>query len=631
MMRQSLFAALFIFLFFHFGIESSRAQPSTHIVKGWYPPTGGEMVEADFTVNQVFIPYSDSGQWVPCEIDITNNLDTPDTINVGLVAGLYKQPYNFNWGPYDSVIGGWRFPTDTGLNAFRREGIIIPGHTHTPDVRINVLFCWPRPDTFYAAGGVSVPIYDEKGQYKGFSEANFHLVGVGNCAPFDGILNRDTLINRFGGQAGDTLVSTLDTGANLVHGQSGFGFWSPSESLLSASFKVVGEFADSFRVSYVNPITPDTNHLFSISFSGSPQHIVHDTIVGTYSNCQFSFTERKPIVGSTVYVTTHTLSFSPDTTIIPFLGQTPQFITIHNTTALRMEAYNFSEKHDWPYEFLPLWPPSNVLSIPPFDSASIEILARDNPGNDRGGFRWHDDLVRFNLRLPDQPGMITDTTGEMDLRSYVNVYCPEYFSYVPELKHGIHPAGIVFGNYDSPFKTVYGNDDNENYTFFQPYFDDSRFQISIDPTNGALPRIVTPAIGDWMYATTTFTGDDKHDNQTQLHWPRQRVRDGMLDTVTIDVVEIGLNAPPYQPTYAVREQTQEHLIIWPNPATTFISIIDPNSERLEGTITDILGRNIKTFAIEGEKTEIDIRDIPPGMYLLRIPSMGMMSQVSIVR
>ena len=624
-MRQSV-GVLLVFVFFHFGIESSRAQPSTHIVKGWYPPTGGEIIEADFTVNQVFIPYSDSGQWVPCELDITNNLDTPDTITLALVVGLYKQPRNYNLSPYDSVIGGWRFPMDTGLEAFSHDSIILPAHAHTPDVRISVLFCWPRPDTLSSSPGVWVPIYDQNGQYKGISEGYLHLVGVGGCAPFDGILNRDTLMNKQNGGEGDTLFSTLGAGGNSAQPRSGFGFWSPSESPLTASFKIVGEFADSFQVTYPNPIRPDTMLAFNVSFSGAPQHIVHDTIVGTYSNCNFSLTERKPIVGNTVYATTHTTRYSPDTTIIPFVGQTPQYITIRNLTALRMEAHNFSENHEYPYEFLPLWPPSNVLSIAPFDSGSVEVLARDNPQFDLNSFRWHDDTVRFSLRLPDQPEMITDTTVQMDLRSYVNVYCPEYFSYVPELKHGIHPAGIVFSNFDSPFKTVYGNSDAENYEFFQPYYDDPQFQISIE---GTMPRAVTPAIGDWMYATTTFTGDRNHDNHTQLHWPRVRVRDGMRDTVNIDVVEIGIDAPPYQPTYSVQARVEIPIQIWPNPAVNMLFLSSP--EVIGKTfISDLLGRGIRAFSLNRNTGTIDIRGIPDGIYWLRIPALGLIRQIAIL-
>ena len=58
--------------------------------------------------------------------------------------------------------------------------------------------------------------------------------------------------------------------------------------------------------------------------------------------------------------------------------------------------------------------------------------------------------------------------------------------------------------------------------------------------------------------------------------------------------------------------------IFPNPASTTVSLQLANQQEKDITIFDILGRNILSYKLEpGELTNLDISSLPPGIYYLR--------------
>lgn len=77
------------------------------------------------------------------------------------------------------------------------------------------------------------------------------------------------------------------------------------------------------------------------------------------------------------------------------------------------------------------------------------------------------------------------------------------------------------------------------------------------------------------------------------------------------------------PTTSVAENTEPNLrvLLYPNPAEDYINVkVSAAKYAGQGFITDILGRQIKTFALSGNKEEFSvlISDLYPGVYTLSI-------------
>jgi len=201
------------------------------------------------------------------------------------------------------------------------------------------------------------------------------------------------------------------------------------------------------------------------------------------------------------------------------------------------------------------------------------------------------------------------------------------------LKHGVHPAGIIFtpsvSSLSGPgtFLTVYGNNDSTTEYFGTPYYDDPHFTFAIGNYIGlgtvTLPGYVKPDTGFLpigIQVLTTFTGDSYHNYFTQMHWPRA------TDTVTIDVVCIGKNAPPLDGvTYSSEPRS---VSLWPNPAS-FILHIRSDDPTLDFWITDMLGRKIRTG--KGTESSIDVSDLPNGLYVLSFSKLGESIKFQVVR
>ena len=76
------------------------------------------------------------------------------------------------------------------------------------------------------------------------------------------------------------------------------------------------------------------------------------------------------------------------------------------------------------------------------------------------------------------------------------------------------------------------------------------------------------------------------------------------DVSVIDIASLGISP-----------EIEKALIVYPVPCNDFLRI----ESRLHGTgkLMDILGKEIKTFSIEGDQT-VNVRDLLPGVYFLQV-------------
>ena len=105
-----------------------------------------------------------------------------------------------------------------------------------------------------------------------------------------------------------------------------------------------------------------------------------------------------------------------------------------------------------------------------------------------------------------------------------------------------------------------------------------------------------------------------------MHWPRS------IDTITIDVVAIGENAPHLDGVAYSSEPRSVSL--WPNPASSILHIRsdDPTANFW---ISDVLGRKVRTG--KGTESSIDISDLPTGLYVLSFSKLGESIKFQVLR
>jgi hypothetical protein len=400
--------------------------------------------------------------------------------------------------------------------------------------------------------------------------------------------------------------------------------------LTHATYKMIGEFADR----YTFPDSVFSNWAFdyplttSLLFNGAPKAIIHDTLISTFTSCWGSITTRSPITAYSAYSDGYKIRTLHPKLIAPFLG------------AVDGDAAVITNLSDFPITVRNLRPTYDSLDfeatapslIAPHDSGYIHVTLRDR------------DVYRDTLD-PDHSTTFTgiiapyqqelgfkDSIFSFTVEGAIDVYSPNYFSLIPKLQHGIHPAGIIFTSSVSSlsgpgtFLTVYGNDDPTTRYFGLPYYDDPHFSIAIGNYVGAgavLPGEVPPHVGmtdGGIQALTTFTGDSYHNYLTQLHWPRD------IDTITIDVLAIGKSAPRF---LRVREEAASRLVVWPNPASQLLHLELP-MDKSDVVILDALGRTVLKQRVESSASTLDISSLPPGVYRVCIPNMQS-SMLEVVR
>jgi hypothetical protein len=159
--------------------------------------------------------------------------------------------------------------------------------------------------------------------------------------------------------------------------------------------------------------------------------------------------------------------------------------------------------------------------------------------------------------------------------------------------------------------------------FYTPYYDDPHFGIAVSGIS--LPGTVLPDTGAFspngFQTETTFTGDDDHNYLTQIHWPRGN------DTVTMDVLAVGLNAPPFEAVASAPSRMP--LRLWPNPASSVVHLdID---ESAAAWISDPLGRILRKIDLTSGLSTLDVSTMRSGLYEVCIPSRGESLKLEIIR
>ena len=65
-------------------------------------------------------------------------------------------------------------------------------------------------------------------------------------------------------------------------------------------------------------------------------------------------------------------------------------------------------------------------------------------------------------------------------------------------------------------------------------------------------------------------------------------------------------------------EKENSLTIYPNPASTLLTINNGNQIIREISLCDVLGKEIKTYTINASKTDLTISHLNKGVYFLRI-------------
>lgn len=525
--------------------------------------------DTSYTLKQEFVPYSDSGQWVVCYVDITNNTSAPLTMMWTLI---YTWPNSF-WA-FDTVKWhGYAYQSDSTIT--------LPAHSATPDLRLKLFYKRPIPDTTLDQVQICAPRC-----------SFFNLTGRGNCAPPP----QWALAGGRDSNGYNNLDHIVEPGKDYYHWYADpLTLLTPTEM----SIRVFGEFSDRFRVSPPHLLGTMYD---SVDFLGAPVSVVHDTIEFTLTNCLGSFKQYAPVNAYSAIFKSHTIRVSPakDSVKVPFLGRAYQTVTIRNTSEIPIVVSDLQTTD--PQQFRVTSP--TTVTIAPGDSAAIELLIVDVVRKD----------LQSNLPTAKLSGkvhgeldehLIADSTISVPLQARIMVYTPPYVGAVPRLKHGERPYGLLLVVPHADYNIYYTNNDTESYAFLLPYFDDPNFYMTTTP-----PLPATVPSGAIFIAATGFKGNEKANTQTQLHWPRQRVRDGLRDTITMDVLAVGDQA-----ALGVKDPSNDLTgLLRPNPASTYLRFSDELNAPETVEVIDMLGRVCLRVQSTGA---LDIHSFPNGSYMLR--------------
>ena len=100
-----------------------------------------------------------------------------------------------------------------------------------------------------------------------------------------------------------------------------------------------------------------------------------------------------------------------------------------------------------------------------------------------------------------------------------------------------------------------------------------------------------------------------------------------------NILSQGFQQPYYKNNSGITENTiDNNILFYPNPVMD-VFIVDVNSSNLyyrEAQLYDVLGKCIKTFNIQNiEKVTIDMRNINPGIYFLKLFNLNQTYQKTI--
>jgi hypothetical protein len=568
-------------------------------------------------VLQENIPAPDSGgRWTPFYLDFTNL--TQDTVRLFLhnfdeYLGRLSSPWvtDDSTASLASSISATLWNGSVDLDT--QFTIILLPHSKTPDLRLKYLFSGiPRnniPDTLAFAIPCGLNARDTGGYI------DINCKGVTACKgpwlPFDGrpLSNKENPY-YFGIPNANIVFNTYNMGEP-------FDF---HITTTKATYSISGEYSDRYILPQDSTYSQGTlNPYVILTFLGAPKSPLYDTLHCTYTSCWGTDTINAPIEAISEYKETYSITSGSGNWKAPFLGQTEGTFVVNNTKDFPISVTLFAVSGPDSINFSAVGP--GVIS--PQSTGEIRVTFKDNniPEDLISQDRYA--TLRGNV-VPVGPALpFLDSAFTIGLSGTIDVYCPNYFSLIPKIEHGIHPAGIIFSTDRKSFISFFGNYDSTTEYFYLPYYDDPHFGVSVSGIT--LPGEVLPDTGFsfslGLQTVTTFTGDNNHNYLTKLHWPRGN------DTVTMDVLAVGLNAPPFDAVAPL--PTGSSLRLWPNPAQSVLHCdIDKDAVMW---IFDPLGRILRKFDLHTGRSTVDVSSLPNGLYEVSVPSQGDRVKLEIVR
>jgi hypothetical protein len=563
------------------------------------------------------IPHPDSGgRLVPFTVAFTNL--TQDTVR--FTMGSYEGNSTRRWTRWqltDSshalgrlVSVQWipqaPYDPDTIL-----EFVVMP-HSKSPDLRLSFLFLEIAEQDIPRDVGFSIDYTVHSGDTISYGTTICHgyAACTGPWLQFDGspVTNTANPCDPSGGAVYFTGTSAQEK--------------EPVYARTTATFSISGEYSDRFILprDTVYPWNSSGNYN-QLGFRGASKSPVHDTLHCIFSSCWGADTINAPIEAYSAYGygSSHGLGQAPLNLVAPFLGRTEGRIMVKNYLDVPITVKDLAVIHNDTENFIAESP--GVVG--PKDTGYIRITFRDNNVLKDLNYQTRYTLLTGKVVTAEVGLPIPDSSFSLQLSGTIDVYSPNYFSLIPLIKHGVHPAGIIFRSDRKSFVTFFGNNDSMSEYFYTPYYDDPHFGIAVSGIS--LPGTVLPDTGAFspngFQTETTFTGDDDHNYLTQIHWPRGN------DTVTMDVLAVGLNAPPFEAVASAPSRMP--LRLWPNPASSVVHLdID---ESAAAWISDPLGRILRKIDLTSGLSTLDVSTMRSGLYEVCIPSRGESLKLEIIR
>ena len=230
--------------------------------------------------------------------------------------------------------------------------------------------------------------------------------------------------------------------------------------------------------------------------------------------------------------------------------------------------------------------------------ATLSLNMENIPGNN----------ANFSTISPETPGTATLTfTGSAGAAE--GYYSGEVVVAGNDFSYTL-PIHIVVGNpadvavLQAPINGEEINSQNAMFNFNLPNQDLWNMQIS---TDSDFSNIVADFWGSGNFPTQQLPFD-----HTTYYW--RIIQPGCNGNVVSATQEFVVNSD----LVGVSEKTPAVKFLYPNPATSklYITLAQPMAQL---TVFDISGREIKSFAVEGQGTqlELNISDLEPGVYLLQ--------------
>ena len=228
-------------------------------------------------------------------------------------------------------------------------------------------------------------------------------------------------------------------------------------------------------------------------------------------------------------------------------------------------------------------------------------------------------------------GIMTDTLNHYPRNAnnfFVLKMKPAVSNFIVDFWHkyetdSFHAGGIV--EYSTDTGATWMNVVNCSYIHTQNFYLPTNTIISGDPaftgtsTREQLSRF--QFINCWAFKTTTTHCDmlDNYGDRNPIYFRFRFVSDSTIDSLSGWIIDsIKIEDPGCFPPGAVREVKQQSAFdLYPNPTTTSLTIVA--SAKIEQVIiSDILGQTVFSYNYKTEEVQIDVSDLPSGVYFVKV-------------